>query len=148
MSWLVLLPVALVAGMALSTQFAVNTQLRSVVGGPVAAAAVSFLIGTVFLVIAALAVTRSMPALGDITGSPWWIWTGGLLGAFFVFASVVLTPRLGAATTVGLFLTGQVTASIILDHFGLLRLPVHEATLPRILGALLIVAGVVLVQRF
>lgn len=148
MSWFLLLPVALFAGMALSTQFAVNTQLRGVVGGPVAAAAVSFLIGTVFLVIAALAVTRSVPALGEITGSPWWVWTGGLLGAFFVFASVILTPRLGAATTVGLFLTGQVTASIFLDHFGLLRLPVHEATLPRILGALLIVAGVLLVQRF
>lgn len=148
MSWLLLLPVALVAGMALSTQFAVNTQLKSVLGGPVVAAAVSFLIGTVFLVVAALAVTRSMPALGEVTASPWWVWTGGLLGAFFVFASVILTPRLGAATTVGLFLTGQVTASIILDHFGLLRLPVHEATLPRILGALLIVAGVVLVQRF
>lgn len=148
MGWFLLLPVALVAGMALSTQFAVNTQLRTVVGGPVAAAAVSFLIGTVFLVIAALAVTRSMPAFGEITSSPWWIWTGGLLGAFFVFASVILTPRLGAATTVGLVLTGQVTASIILDHFGLLRLPVHEATLPRLAGALLIVAGVVLVQRF
>src|SRR5215210_6422017 len=148
MGWVLLIPLALVAGMALSTQFAVNTQLKNVIGGPVAAAAVSFLIGTVFLVIAALAVTRSVPELGEITASPWWIWTGGLLGAFFVFASVILTPRLGAGTTVGLFLTGQVTASIILDHFGLLRLPVHEATLPRILGALLIVAGVFLVQKF
>ena len=148
MGWILLIPLALAAGMALSTQFAVNTQLKSVLGGPVAAAAVSFLIGTVFLVIAALAVTRSVPALGEITSSPWWIWTGGILGAFFVFASVILTPRLGAATTVGLFLTGQVTASIILDHFGLLRIPVHEATLPRLAGALLIIVGVVLVQRF
>ncbi|HET7478931.1 MAG TPA: DMT family transporter [Rubrobacteraceae bacterium] len=148
MGWVLLIPLALAAGMALSTQFAVNTQLKNVVGGPVAAAAVSFLIGTVFLTVAALAVTRSMPTLGEITASPWWIWIGGLLGAFFVFASVVLTPRLGAATTVGLFLTGQVTASIILDHFGLLRIPVHEATLPRLAGAALIIVGVVLVQRF
>lgn len=148
MGWILLIPLALVAGMALSTQFAVNTQLKNVVGGPVAAAAVSFLIGTVFLVIAALIVTRSVPALGEITASPWWVWIGGILGAFFVFASVVLTPRLGAATTVGLLLTGQVTASIILDHFGLLRIPVHEASLPRLAGAALIIAGVVLVQRF
>ncbi len=148
MTWVLLLPLALAAGMAAPTQFAINAQLRNVVGGPVLAAAISFLVGTVALVAAALVVTRSVPGVGAITGSPWWIWIGGLLGAFFVAASIVLTPRLGAATTVGLFLTGQVIASVIIDHFGLFRVAVHEATLPRILGALLVVAGVFLVQRF
>jgi bacterial/archaeal transporter family-2 protein len=76
------------------------------------------------------------------------MWTGGLLGAFFVCASIILTPRLGAATTVGVFLTGQVVASIAIDHFGLLGVPVQSASLPRIGGALLIVMGVVIVQRF
>ncbi len=148
MTWVLLLPLALAAGMAAPTQFAINAQLRNVVGGPVLAAAISFLVGTVALVAAALVVTRSVPGVGAITGSPWWIWIGGLLGAFFVAASIVLTSRLGAATTVGLFLTGQVIASVIIDHFGLFRVAVHEATLPRILGALLVVAGVFLVQRF
>lgn len=148
MSWLLLLPIALAAGVAAPTQFAVNTQLRDVTGGPVIAAAISFVIGTIALVAVWLVVNRSAPDIGAVVRSPWWIWTGGVLGAFFVTATIVLTPRLGTATTVGLILTGQVFASVVIDHFGLLRVPVHEASLPRILGALLIVAGVVIVQRF
>jgi transporter family-2 protein len=147
MAW-VLLPVALAAGVILPVQFAVNSHLRNFVGGPVAAAAVSFVVGTVALAIAALVLQRSLPEPGSVASAPWWAWTGGLLGAFFVLASIVLTPRLGAATTIGLILTGQVIASIVIDHLGLLRVPVHEASLPRILGALLIVVGVIVVQRF
>jgi bacterial/archaeal transporter family-2 protein len=148
MSWLLLLPIALAAGMAAPTQFAINTQLRDVVGGPILAAALSFLVGTVALFATTAVLRRSVPELGPIAGAPWWMWTGGLLGAFFVCASIILTPRLGAATTVGVFLTGQVVASIAIDHFGLLGVPVQSASLPRVGGALLIVLGVVIVQRF
>src|SRR5215210_8614004 len=147
MTWLLLLPLALVAGMAAPTQFAINSQLRQVVGGPVLAAAISFLIGTVVLVVAAFVVSRSVPDLGPITSAPWWMYLGGFLGAFYVVASVVLTRRLGAATTIGLFLAGQVVASIGIDHFGWFGVPVQQATIPRILGAPLII-GVAIVQRF
>ena len=148
MSWLLLLPLALIAGMAAPTQFAINSQLRQVVGGPVLAGAISFLIGTIVLIAAAVIVSRSVPDLGSVTSAPWWMYLGGLLGAFYVFASIVLTPRLGAATTIGLFLAGQVIASIAIDHFGLLGLPVQSASIPRLLGALLIIVGVAVVQRF
>ncbi len=148
MSWLLLLPLALVAGMAAPTQFAINSQLRQVVGGPVLAGAISFLVGTIILIAAAAVVSRSVPDLGSVMGAPWWMYLGGLLGAFYVCASIVLTPRLGAATTIGLFLAGQVIASIAIDHFGLLGLPVHSASIPRLLGALLIIVGVAVVQRF
>ena len=121
MAW-ILVPLALAAGVVLPVQFGVNSQLRTFVGGPVAAAAISFVVATVALAVAALVVQRSLP--GSIASAPWWAWTGGLLGAFFVLASIVI------------------------DHFGLIRVPVHEASFPRIIGALLIVAGVVIVQRF
>jgi bacterial/archaeal transporter family-2 protein len=148
MIWLLLLPVALVAGMAAPTQFAINSQLRQVVGGPVVAAAVSFLVGTVILFAAAAVVSRSVHELGPIMSAPPWMYLGGLLGAFYVCASIVLTPRLGVATTIGLFLAGQVMASMVIDHFGLFGVPVQPASIPRILGALLIIIGVAVVQRF
>ena len=148
MIWLLLLPVAFVAGMAAPTQFAINSQLRQVVGGPVVAAAVSFLVGTVILFAAAAVVSRSVPELGPIMSAPPWMYLGGLLGAFYVSASIVLTPRLGVATTIGLFLSGQVIASIVIDHFGLFGVAVQPASIPRILGALLIIVGVAVVQRF
>ena len=148
MTWLLLLPVALAAGMAAPTQFAINTQLRQVVGGPVLAAALSFFVGTVVLFATTLVLRRSVPELGPIMDAPWWMWLGGLLGAFFVSASIILTPLLGTATTVGLFLAGQVVASIAIDHFGWLGVPVQPASIPRLLGALLIIVGVAIVQRF
>ncbi len=148
MSWLLFLPMPIAAGAALTTQFAVNAQLRTVVGGPVVAAAISFFIGTLALVAAALVVDRHVPEMSVVTSSPWWVWIGGLLGAAFVLASIILTPRLGAATTIGLFLAGQMIASIIIDHFGLLRVAVHEATIPRILGLALVLIGVFLIQKF
>jgi bacterial/archaeal transporter family-2 protein len=148
MTWLLLLPAALVAGMAAPTQFAINSQLRQVVGGPVLAAAISFLVGTVVLFAATAIISRSVPDLGPTISAPWWMYLGGLLGAFYVCASIILTPRLGVATTIGLFLAGQVIASMVIDHFGLFGTPVQEASIPRILGALLIIVGVAVVQRF
>ena len=149
MTWFLLVPVALAAGTAISMRFGVNSQLRGVVGGPVAAASISFIVGTVALVALTLALNGGMPSFGDVANAPWWVWTGGLLGAFFyVFASDILTPRLGAATTVALILTGQVLASIAMDHFGLFRVAAQEATPLRLLGATLIVAGLFFVQRF
>lgn len=143
-----LMPVGFAAGMAVAMQFGVNSQLKSVVGGTVTAAAISFIVGATALTLAAILIDRRLPEAGAMLDAPSWVWIGGLLGAYYVIASIVLTPRLGAATTVGLVLAGQVAASIAIDHFGLLRVSVQEATLPRLLGALLIVAGVVLVQRF
>ena len=143
-----LMPVGFAAGAAVAMQFGVNTQLRTVVGGTVTAAAISFIVGAAGLTVAAAVVDRRLPAASAVISAPLWVWIGGLLGAFYVIASIVLTPRLGAATTVGLVLAGQVAASIAIDHFGLLRVSVQEATLPRLAGAVLIVVGVFLVQRF
>jgi len=129
-------------------QFGVNSQLRGVAGGHVAAAALSFIVANVALVALTLALNGGLPSFGEVANAPWWVWTGGLLGAFYVFASVILTPRLGAATTVALIATGQVLASIIIDHFGPFRVAAQEATPLRLLSAILIVSGVFFVQRF
>lgn len=112
------------------------------------AAAISFLVGTLILFAAVVVVSRSVPELGPIVGAPPWMYLGGLLGAFYVCASIVLTPQLGVATTIGLFLAGQVIASIVIDHLGLFGVPEHPASIVRVLGALLIIVGVAIVQRF
>ena len=143
----IFLLLAILAGAALPVQFAVNSELRGAVGGPVTAAAISFLVGTFALAAAVLLSRQEVPALSGVSQAPWWAWTGGVLGAFLVAASIILTPRLGAATTVTFIVAGQILASIILDHFGLLNLPVHPVTLQRLGGAALVVAGVIVVLR-
>ena len=147
MTWLLLL-FAFAAGAALPVQFSINAVLRGFVGGPAVAATISFFGGTLALIVVALALRESWPLGEAVARAPGWAWVGGLLGALYVLATIVVIPRLGAATTVGLILAGQVLASIIIDHFGLIRVPVHELNISRLAGAVLIVIGVALVQRF
>jgi transporter family-2 protein len=64
-----------------------------------------------------------------------------------VTTSIILTPRLGAVSTVSFINAGQVLMSVVLDRFGLLNLPVQLTTFPNLGGVVLIILGAVLVLR-
>jgi bacterial/archaeal transporter family-2 protein len=135
---------ALGAGAVLPIQFGINAQLATWVGGSVRAAFVSFAVGTAALLLAVLATTRGWPErAGD---APWWVWTGGLLGAFYVLGSIVTAPRLGAATLVAMILAGQAIASMLVDHFGWVGFEEEPISLVRVVGFLLLAGGVALVR--
>lgn len=134
---------ALAIGMMLPLQGLVNARLGAQVGGPVVAAFVSFLVGTVLLG-AYLLLTRTPLAVGSGARLPPWIWTGGLLGALYVACFTLLMPRLGAASLICLAILGQVTASLVFDHFGVLQAP-RRADPLRIAGAILMIVGVLMV---
>ena len=144
--WILVL-LAFVAGTAVPVQFAVNAEMRGAVGGPVLAAAISFVVGTLALLVAVVVAREGAPSPSDLAGAPWWAWAGGFLRAFYVTASIILTPRLGAVTTVGFIIAGQVAMSIILNRYGLLNLPLQPITLPKLGGAILVIVGAVLVLR-
>jgi transporter family-2 protein len=144
---ILLLLLALAAGVLLPVQAGVNAQLRSVLGSPVTAALVSFLVGTAGLVTAAVIFRAPMALRAAWVASPWWYWVGGLIGALYVVASIVLAPRLGAATLVAAVVAGQMIASLLLDQYGLLGFPTHPISGLRVLGAALVIGGVVLVQH-
>ncbi|MBI9087147.1 MAG: DMT family transporter [Desulfobacterales bacterium] len=139
---------ALVAGACLPTQAGINVHLGLWTRSSVLAAAISFAVGTLALIAYALGTRIPLPAAEGLAGRPWWIWSGGVLGAFFVTATVILAPRLGAAAMLALIIAGQMVASLLLDHFGLLGYAVHPVNGWRMLGVALLVAGVVLIRRF
>jgi transporter family-2 protein len=139
---------AVVAGFCLPTQAGINAHLNLWCHSAILAAAISFTVGTLALVIYLLILRVPLPAAGSLARSPWWIWTGGFIGAFFVASTVVLAPRLGAVSMVALIVTGQMLASVVLDHLGLIGYPIHPINWMRLAGILLLVAGVVLIQRF
>jgi len=134
---------ALVAGAALATQVALNTQLRVAVGSPMQATFISLGVGAVAALTYTVVAREPLPQTASVTAAPWWVWCGGLLGVFYLWATVVSSPKLGVAVTFGLIIAGQVVTSLALDHFGLLNLPVHAASGQRVVGVGLIVAGVV-----
>jgi transporter family-2 protein len=144
---IVALVLALLTGALLPVQTGVNVQLRGLLGAPLAAALVFFAVGTVGLA-AAVAVARVPVPLGAAwIRSDWPVWTGGLLGAVYIAATVVLAPRLGAATLIAAVVGGQMITALVLDQFGWVGFAQHAITPFRVLGAAMIVAGVVLVQR-
>jgi bacterial/archaeal transporter family-2 protein len=144
---IILLLLAIGAGVLLPVQAGINAQLRSAVGSPLAAGLVSFLVGTVGLGAVALLLGAPMTLRPAWTSAPWWYWIGGLIGATYVVASIVLAPRLGAATMVAAIVAGQMIASVLLDQYGLLGFPIHPISGVRVLGAILVMGGVILVQR-
>jgi transporter family-2 protein len=145
----ILVVVALIAGVAVPIQFASNARMSEAAGGPVTGATISFFIGTAALLLVVIGILLvghgESPRVPGTTQVPWWAWAGGFLGAFYVTMSIVLTPRLGASPTIGFIVGGQMIASIVLDHFGLLNLPASPATLPKLGGAVLVIIGAIIV---
>ncbi len=135
---------ALAVGAALSVQVGMNAALRQAFGHAVPAALANFAVGTAALFALALALRLPWPGATQVASAPWWAWFGGLLGAAYVAAVTVLGPRLGVALLTALVVAGQMLAALAIDHYGWLGLPAQPATLNRLLGAGLVVAGVVL----
>lgn len=137
---------ALGAGVSLLVQVVVNARLRAGLASWSWAALVSYLGGTIAVALMLLVQKQSRPSGLVLASVPWWAWAGGLFGAVYLVLAIISVPRLGAASTIALVVTGQMIASIACDHFGLLGLDRHAASAPRILGAILLVASVVLMR--
>ncbi len=139
---------AVMAGAMMPTQAATNNRMAVVVDSPILAAFLSFVIGTAALFACVVASGTPLGNIAAIKDAPPIAWIGGFLGAFFVTAAVVLVPRLGPAMTFSLMIAGQMIVSLVIDHFGLLGVPVKEVSIARLAGVLLITGGVILIRRF
>ncbi|UXY15701.1 DMT family transporter [Chitiniphilus purpureus] len=138
---------ALTIGLVVPLQAAINNQLKALIGGStVLAALVSFLVGSVVLAVAALATGQKWAGLANVARAEWWMLSGGVLGALFVFGSTLLAPRIGVAAMLSLIIAGQMFASLLFDRFGLLGMPLRDVGTWRLVGAGLVVAGVALVN--
>jgi transporter family-2 protein len=140
----------LLAGAVLPIQGAINAQLRDDLGKPLAAGTVSFAVATVAMglaLILALTVARApRPQVQGLNGLPWWGWLGGLCGATYVTSVFILIPEIGVAPTIALTVAGQQLASVLVDRYGLLRLPARRISPARLTGVLILLAGVGLIQ--
>ncbi len=137
---------AIVAGTFLPLQAGVNTRLAAYVGGPVRASMISFAVGALALLVVVLLFYRS----GGVHAkhAPWWVWTGGLLGAFYVTSTVVVPVRIGAAPFFALLVAAQLAMGVLIDRFGWIGFPERGLSPLRLVGVVLLVAGVLLVRLF
>jgi transporter family-2 protein len=138
---------ALAAGMSVVVQQILNANLRSELNSAVWSGFTSYLVGVLCMVAMALALQEPIPSVGVMARIPWWAWSGGLFGALFIGISILVAHQLGAAALIALLVTGQMVASIVLDHFGWLGLEPRPIDLTRLIGVCLLIAGVVLIRR-
>ncbi len=138
---------AFVAGLVLTVQVGVNSTLRQALGNPAMAALASFVVGLIGLALYLILTRATVPTRSAMAAVPAWAWLGGLLGAFYVATTVIVGPRLGAAALLALSVLGQLLASLIFDHYGWLGFPQHEITVVRVVGAVLLFGGVLLIVR-
>ena len=138
----------LLTGALLPIQAILNTRLGKQTGGPLMGSLLSFIVGLICLLVLNLVTnTSAVVNLKPATVMPWYIWLGGFLGAIFVGYITWVNQQQGVALTFALVVSGQVFCSLVIDHFGLLGSAVRTITLEKILGAVLIIAGIVLIKR-
>ncbi|MFO0797932.1 MAG: DMT family transporter [Gemmataceae bacterium] len=131
------------AGACIALQASANGNFRRNIDSPLFAAFFS-ICGTILTAAAAMLLIRpAVPSAEALRQTPWWNWIGGPLGALIVLAGATLVSELGAALFIASVVAGQLLCSLLLDHFALLGLPEQALTPGRVLGAVLVVGGVV-----
>lgn len=145
--YLALLASALLVGCLLAVQASVNQQLNKAVGTPYGASTVQLTVAATALAVLATAVGAigAVKLVPDV--EPWWLLLAGVASPLYITAGILLFPRLGALTAVGLFVTGQVFASLGLDLFGLLAVPQQPLSIGIMLGAFAVLAGITVIIR-
>ncbi|WP_104489427.1 DMT family transporter [Acinetobacter indicus] len=141
---LLLMPLSMGIGIAMTLQTAINTQLREYLYSPLQAALFSFLVGTIVLAILVFFQQVPKPNLHEIVHLPWYMWLGGVLGVYAISLSIYAAPKLGYLTLTGLILFGQIAMSMLVDHFGILGTEKAPINWQRLLGGVVIFIGVLL----
>jgi bacterial/archaeal transporter family-2 protein len=136
----------LAAGFSLAFQQVLNASLGSAMQSARWAAFVSYLGGTIALLLVLVAVREPIPSAALVGRAPWIAWTGGIFGAMFIATSIYMVPRLGVTTVATLIIVGQLLSSLVFDQFGLFGLPQQPITLVRTVGVVCLILGVALVR--
>ncbi len=137
---------ALLTGMLVPVQTAANARMRTSVGLAYVVTLISFSVSSVLLsAVSVVSGIRILPCMAQIFGVPWWGWTGGIIALFTITVTICLFRALGQLQTSILPLLGQLSFSLVIDHFGLfgsVRIPLSAV---RVLAMLLLTVGVVIV---
>jgi transporter family-2 protein len=137
---------AAAAGCFIALQATANSNFRKSLESPSYAAFFSICGTIVTACFVMLLIRPPAPSWAAIRDTHWWNWIGGPLGALIVVAGATLTRELGAAVFIALVVAGQLICSMILDQFALMGLEYQPITWGRLVGAALVVAGVVCIK--
>ncbi len=133
------------AGGLIALQAPINAGLGRSTGG-LPAAFFSFAVGTVAL-LAIVILSGKASGLNSTFNVSWYYLLGGLLGAVYVSNALIAVSVIGAGGVAAATVTGQLTASVVIDRLGLFGLDQVPLSAERVLGIALLLAGTVLIVR-
>ncbi len=130
-------------GIVLAVHLAMNGKVGSVLNNPRVGNALFWCVGALAALAIGLTGWRSgvLSGLRDVHPI---LLTAGALGACLVFAIAWMLPQVGARAMFITLIAGQVLGGMILSHFGWLDSPVQRISIINVLGALVMIGGVVL----
>jgi len=130
-------------GIVLAVHLAINGRVGSALNTPRVGNALFWCVGALAVVIMGITGWRSDALSGLRTVHPILL-TAGALGACLVFAIAWMLPQVGARAVFITLIAGQVFGGMILSHFGWLGSPVQRMSVWNLIGALVMIGGVLL----
>ena len=141
-----LLLAAVAVGAAVPMQSAINAQMALAQGHPLYGALANTLTASALLASLAVVLRLPLPDLRSAAAGPWWLWTGGVIGAAFVFGALFVAPRIGAAGFAAATIFGSAVASLLIDQVGAFGFATRPLDMQRVAGAAFLLVGVILLQ--
>lgn len=142
--WIIL---AFLIGSLIPFQGIITSNLSQKIQHPFGAAFINFLGGVIVFSLAISFSSVAFPGIKKIVAIPWYLFTGGIIGSLFILGAVFILPKIGASAFFGQIVLGQLLMTLIVDHYGLLGVPVHRIDNYRLLGATLLISGSFLVLK-
>lgn len=144
---LVLFLLVALGGAGLTLQMAWNARLRTSTGSPVLTTIISVFVTLVSLALLWASGTTDRGSIPAFNSLPKWAWFGGIFAAYYLVASLIAIPKLGTAVVFSLVIAGQMVAALILDSTGAFGVPQISLNTSRVLGTVLLLIGVIFIQR-
>ncbi|KAI8140559.1 hypothetical protein BJV82DRAFT_623076 [Fennellomyces sp. T-0311] len=137
-------------GASLALQAGCNSRLAKAGGrtfSPVYSFASGLICCFIFFAIDVTALGTPLPN-NNVLDAPGYVWIGGLMGAYYVFANLISIPKLGAATSLSIFVCSQVIVACLIDHAGLVGVEQRDYSKWRILASFGLIFCVFVIARF
>jgi len=124
-----------------------NARIGSLLNNPFFGTAINFFVGLAAMLVLLAALRPELPSFRQVADVPPYLFLGGVIGTMLVTSLIITVPKIGAATAIMGMVVGQMLTSILIDQNGWLGVPVNTVSVSRISGALLLLAGLYLIQK-
>lgn len=145
---LALFALGIIGGMFIPFQTSVNAKLSAYTHSTIYTSTISFAVGSLFLIIINMVIHPHLFSWQFLSAQTYdfhW-YTGGLIGVTFLIGNLLLLPRVGAALTVVVTLSGQMIMGVTIDVFGWFGAPLQSFTWLKALGIVLLIIGIALMN--